>query len=442
MSTSTDRPIDHWSSNAVEALKPYLQRAERSVDVATGYFTVQGYDLIRPHLGAVRVRLLLGFDENDREKLREAVIENILAHLASWDVADRRAAVIELVCCLKNRQLFIGHTEGAAIEGRAQWGNHGKVYIFDDTYVLAGSANLTHSGLKNNVENLTPVEESDRVQYYVDTFQSKWDSDATEDLTQELLDALLRWLALDRPFDIYLKTLHVLLREEQPLDLRPEYKYPVDYQKAVIERVLRQLDQYRGAMLVASTGLGKTVMATHVAVRLAHQRRITNVIIFSPKQVHPDWKESIRTTPLNAEIFTRNLLDVSRSGKALKEVEKALKYVDNRYLIIIDESQHFRNRVKADATALRRSFKRLEPLVRERKALILLLTATPYSKGVSDINNQLKLLPHTAPPAEFDEKGRGVFWQLLDDKLSAHAWSVLEQEDFLIGSYACPWPLL
>ncbi|WP_116107622.1 helicase-related protein [Lewinella sp. IMCC34191] len=430
MTSFSRQPMDHWSNNSVAALRPYLERAEVSVDIATGFFTVQGYDLIRPHMSSVRVRLLLGFEENDREKLREAVIANILAHLAGWDAEDRRAAVKELVRRLQTGKMLISRNENISLEGRVSQRDHAKVYIFDDRYVLAGSANLTQGGLKRNVENLTPVEEVKRVRFYVDAFQKKWDSDKTEDLTQELLDALLRWLALDRPFDIYLKTLHVLLREEQPLELRAGYKYPVDYQMAVIERVLRQLDQHRGAMLVASTGLGKTVMATHVAVRLTHQNRINNVIIFSPKQVHPDWRHSIRSAGLSAEVFTRNLLDASRKGKALNDVEEALKFVDDRYLIVIDESQHFRNRVKADASALRRSFKRLEPLVKDRKALILLLTATPYSKGVSDINNQLKILPRTAPPAQFDERGRGVLWQLLDDKQSPYAWRVLEEKDF------------
>lgn len=68
--------------------------------------------------------------------------------------------------------------------------------------------------------------------------------------------------------------------------------------------------------------------------------------------------------------------------------------VDEEYLIIIDESQYLRNRENQDGE--RHSFRQLRQ-VRQTGCRILLLTATPYSVDLEDVNHQLSLLPQTGP---------------------------------------------
>jgi superfamily II DNA or RNA helicase len=76
---------------------------------------------------------------------------------------------------------------------------------------------------------------------------------------------------------------------------------PVQYQQVVIERLLRQLADWRGTMLVASAGLGKTVMATHTACRLLLARKILNAIVLAPLQVLPNWQESMASSGIACE---------------------------------------------------------------------------------------------------------------------------------------------
>ncbi|MEQ8972206.1 MAG: hypothetical protein RIE73_17645 [Coleofasciculus sp. C1-SOL-03] len=86
------------------------------------------------------------------------------------------------------------------------------------------------------------------------------------DITQSLLEALKRWQRLVEPWDIYLKTILAL---EQLKPIQTSYsKQPLPYQRDMIAQSLRQIRQYGGSMLVASTGLGKTVMGTLIAMQI------------------------------------------------------------------------------------------------------------------------------------------------------------------------------
>ena len=70
---------------------------------------------------------------------------------------------------------------------------------------------------------------------------------------------------------------------------RPDYRYPVAYQHEVVEAILARVRRHRGAFLVASTGLGKTVIATDTARRLRRDGVIERVLIIAPNAVHRAW---------------------------------------------------------------------------------------------------------------------------------------------------------
>ena len=84
---------DHWSSRTIRFLEPVFQAGQKTVRIATGFFTVEGYDLIREHLADKRVYLMVGFDEMSKERLREKLIDDIMFHLSTWDGPNRITAV-------------------------------------------------------------------------------------------------------------------------------------------------------------------------------------------------------------------------------------------------------------------------------------------------------------------------------------------------------------
>jgi hypothetical protein len=425
--------LGHWNNNTIRFLEPLLQSGQKLIRIATGFFTVEGYDLIREYLANKRVYLMVGFDETSKERLREKLIDDIMLHLSTWDGPDRRTAVLALVEQLKNRRLFVvEQPPGELIDARVRNRDHAKVFIIDDAVAVSGSANLTISGLRYNVENMMPETDAEEVAYWVNQFKYFWSHPNTTDLTQVLLEALLRWLELRDPYEVYLKTIAALIGEDDTEPPRSSYKMPVQYQMVVIERVLRQLKDWGGAMLVASTGLGKTVIANHIAYKLRQAHEIFNVIVFAPLQVHPNWKQELETSGVAHRVFTRDLLDqpARKNRPDVREVVEQLERADDKYIIFVDESHHFKNMLRSKDGTPRYSFRRLVDAVNKRGAKIVLLTATPFAKGVEDLNNQLRLLPHTAPPSYLTTGGQYTIPGAIDDEVNPHVWKVLDTESF------------
>ena len=422
---------DYWGKNTLEFLTFHLGNATQIVRIATGFFTVEGYNLLREVLKGKQVRLMVGYDEQSRDRLREKLIEDVMRHLNVWSGINRREAVVALVEALQKKWLVIHEQPHSHIvDARIRTGDHAKVYIVDKKWAAAGSSNLTASGLKKNKEATQGVDDPAVVERWVKQFDQYWDDPKTVDLTQLLLERLLAWLELRPPFDVYLKTIKALIGDDQTSAPRTTYKMPVLYQRVVIERVLRQIKDWGGAFLVASTGLGKTVMATDVAYRLRQENKIFNVIVFAPKQTLPDWHESLSSAGVANEVFTRNLLDqplTNRTGK-LQEVISALQRADDKTMIIVDESHYFQNMKRAKDGKDRHSFDRLSKSVSEHGAKIMLLTATPFAKGLDDLNNQLSLLPHRALIDYRLANGQMVMPGIHDAKIQPTAWKVRDSE--------------
>lgn len=432
---------DHWRSNTYAFIEQHLRNARERLRIATGFFSIEGYDLIRSRVASLKVDILVGYDEHSHERLREMLIDDIMVHLSRWDTENRRFAVHSLVGKLQRRELRIHER----LDARVRKHDHAKVYLIDDRLAFSGSANLTRSGLINNSENLAVVLEPERVRYWCLRFEENWTAPDTQDLSQLLLDALLAWMGLRSPYDVYLKTVEALIPADTTEPPRASYKMPVAFQQVVIERALRQLREWRGSFIVASTGLGKTVMATHTALRLFQEKKILNAIIFAPQAVHTEWKNEFRTAGISAEIITRNLLDQpKRSAKRGKvdAMEDALRLVDDRTLIILDETQYFVNRLKARgdeevvslsvpgprqgtrAPTIRESFKRIVSIANSSMPYVLLLTATPLVKEADDLNNQLHLLPHRAAPNAPDSRGQTSFMSRSDTS-PGNPWEVI-----------------
>ncbi|MBV6428160.1 MAG: hypothetical protein KIPDCIKN_02686 [Haliscomenobacter sp.] len=425
---------DHWNKRALDFVRPHFAQAQRLAQIATGFFTVQGFDLVRQVLAGKQVQLLVGYDEKSKERLRQKLIEDIMEHLSLWSAEDRRVAVLDLVERIRAGRFVLAERQerDERVDARARSRDHAKVFILDGQKVIVGSINLTESGLLYNAEGCSIVAAPERVRFFAESFERYWNDEQTHDLTEALLLALLGWLDLHPPFDVYLKAIQTLIHEEDVEPPRETYKMPVEYQQVVIARVLRQLKEYRGAMLVASTGLGKTVMATHAALRLDMERKTMNYLVFAPKQIHPDWKRAMKSAGLSCEVFTRELLDRAENAKGMKtrDLYEALDQLDDRYLVIIDESQYFRNKLRAIDGRKRHSFNRLMEKIARKNPYIMLLTATPFSKDISDLNNQLLLLPHTAEKKYVTAKGQFVFPGMVDDLIAPEAWKVRENEKY------------
>lgn len=434
----------------LEQIRYCFSKGIREIRIASGFFTIKGYGLIRRYTKDKQVYLLVGIDEPGEERAKAALVKEIMCHLATGSDRDRRKSVIDLVSKIESGTINI-------VDARAS-SHHGKLYIVDDHTAINASANTTGRGFLEQIESgglyspevvesfvseygtkpdieLTPaiIEAlQEFVQSQVAGFIVKFDEyfNNASDITGHLLAALKRWLEQASPWDVYLKTLLAL---EQIEPVRTKYpKSPVSYQRDMIAQALRQFRDYSGSMLVASTGLGKTVMGTHIAIQLQAEELIDRVIVVAPKAVHKSWGREMRLASLNSLCFHYQTLDKEDASRdsGLEEWSEIIEEIASdtgRYLLILDESHtlrkrypgKFANRRTRSRREERKAFTRINHLVnnvgeRGDKVKVLLLSGSPYATNIENLNTQLYLLPHTKQSTalfpEYDDEGK--IWQI------------------------------
>ncbi|MFP4692338.1 MAG: helicase-related protein [Halothece sp.] len=409
-----------WFENrkSIQYITRHLQLVETEIRIASGFFTVKGWNLIRKYIGDKFVYLLIGINEPDQEEARSALIDEIMRELRTGLDQERRQGVQSLVEKMQTEELRL-------VDARAT-DHHAKLYLIDNKFALIASSNLTGKGLITQIEAGSVITEGSELKALIEEFDDYFAQ--AQDLTAELLRTLQDWLQLRTPWDIYLKTM-LAFENINP----PESSYskkPISYQRDMIAQTLRQLKQYEGSMLVASTGLGKTVVAVNVAIKLREQKIISHVIVIGPKAVKTTWEKELWEAGLPCQYFIRQTFDKvdasqDKSLDRFEEIKELAKH--QKGLLIIDESQEFRNRYKQDIwnrkknRTERLAFQRLHEFSQTANLKVLLLTGSPYAKEIENINNQLFLLPHTAP-------SQSLFPELMND---AKAWKVSDTDEFI-----------
>jgi superfamily II DNA or RNA helicase len=416
--SSSERSTWFESYKSFEYISHYLKLVQQKIRIASGFFTVRGWNLIRKYTRNKFTYLLIGIDEPGEERARRALINEIMRELRTGLDRERRQAAQALVEKMEADQFRL-------VDARAT-NHHAKLYIIDRKVALIASSNLTGQGLKDKIEAGSVIKKPREIKFLIQEFDDYFAQ--AQDLTAELLIALKNWLQLRTPWEIYLKTM-LAFENIKP----PESNYskkPVSYQIDMIAQTLRQLKEFNGSMLVASTGLGKTVVAIHVALRLRDEKLIDNVIVIGPKAVQQNWESDLFEAGLSYRFFVRQTFDQKdASNNRSLAVFKQLQQPDTNqnFLLIIDESQEFRNRYKkgifysSKNRKERVAFQRLRQFCQFCNVKVLLLTGSPYAKEIDNINNQLFLLPHTAPT-------NALFPDLIDD---AQAWKVNNTDQFL-----------
>jgi len=119
-----------------------LERVRRAIAsgsvvirIASGYFTVRGWGLIRTETQGKRLLLLVGLDDPDRESARAALVREILHDLATGIDSDRRGSVQDLL-----HRLRAG--EAIMVDARSL-DHHAKLYLVDESIAIVTSANAT-----------------------------------------------------------------------------------------------------------------------------------------------------------------------------------------------------------------------------------------------------------------------------------------------------------
>lgn len=435
-------------------LRPTLTAAlEHSIalDACIGYFNLRGWDALCQEVdgldGAperVPARILIGMQDRPDSKLREAL--RIVRRSETMDnqtaVRLRQVAAAELREQLTwgvprardertlrtlRRQLANGKVR---VKLHLKHALHAKLYLchrndpINPRIGFVGSSNLTFSGLSGQGELNVDVLDHDATEKLGRWFDDRWNDRFSLDVTDELVAILDQSWAADRIVDPYL--IHLKIAYHLSRDARQglvEFGLPdsmqrrlLEYQSAAVRITARNLMARGGAMIGDVVGLGKTIVATAVALVLQEEHGFETLVV-CPKNLVPMWEGYVETYRLHAKVISLSMVH--------RELEELRRY----RLVIVDESHNLRNPKRRDYSVLRDYITVNDPRV-------LMLTATPYNTSMGDVASQLGLfVDHdqdlgVRPEAAIDALGEIEFLSRCDDKPSTlRAFSLSEEPE-------------
>jgi hypothetical protein len=205
-----------------------------------------------------------------------------------------------------------------------------------------------------------------------------------------------------------------MVGQQRTLHPKTETYQAAAYQRQAAQRLVAQLEEYGGAMLCDGVGLGKTYVATTIAVHYAHQwrdqladtkRSATDdpfrITVLSPNSVVSTWqREAI--APLGAHGVPLATIRVISHSKLSRIVPSSdiltrgrtgmsdMEHLLLSDLVVVDEAHNFRS-VGARRTTVLRDLLRLQPR-KDLRRKVLLLTATPVNNSLEDLRQQAALM--------------------------------------------------
>ena len=262
---------------------------------------------------------------------------------------------------------------------------HAKLYLChrDDTaaprVAYIGSSNLTESGLRTQGELNVDVLDGDATSKLAGWFYDRWRDRLSIPVMPQLLEVLDEsWasgILLD-PYLVYLKMAYHLSKEARdglvgyglPASMQEEL---LEFQAAAVKIAAQIVTQRGGAMIGDVVGLGKTLVGTAVA-RLLQEENGYETLVVCPKNLTQMWEGYMHDYEVRGKVMS------------LSMVRKLLPEERRHRLVIIDEAHNLRNEKRLDHRALK-------TYISDNDSKVLLLTATPYNKDLSDLAAQLSL---------------------------------------------------
>jgi superfamily II DNA or RNA helicase len=429
--------IDNRQHRMSDVLNTLLaQYPGSSLDIATAYFNVGGWQLLRENLkGVGTFRLLLG-DEPEIGAdigIREVgakPVKGLIRELSEASFSENTLRMVEeLIAFLRRDRVQVRLYTKSFL--------HAKSYQFyaDSGFTrigplaaVVGSSNFTRAGLLTNqelnfvhranliaeeltiervmgimdegdLEQLAEMREEQRaiaadvpgllaLDELSNWFKQQWRE--ARDFKEELIE-LINASKFGRkeytPYQVYMKAIFDYFRD----DLEAEQESAAtrsavelsEFQEDAVKKARKILARYDGVMVADSVGLGKTWIGKKLLEDYAYHRRYKAVVI-CPAALQKMWHEELLGAGIAALIVTQETL--GRDGYDISEVA-------NADILLIDESHNFRNHTTGRYENLERVLaanKRRGALSEERKKLIL-LTATPINNTIMDLYNQINL---------------------------------------------------
>jgi superfamily II DNA or RNA helicase len=425
--------IDNRSEKLVDHIRRILPGSQ-SARFAAGYFFLSGLEAVAEQLantltgtGVRELRLLIG-NTSSRETIEQIAegyrrleqVQNAAEALAYPRRTDMALAAEATAANIGQTAALLDQTDGAEQlvstlvrlieEGRLQvrvytkGRLHAKAYIFDygPVYDLAGhelpreekgiaivgSSNFSLSGIVSNTELNVLVHGNANHAELTRWFDDLW-AEAQEfeaHLMQELRQS---WpLAQVTPYEVYLKTLYELVRDQLEGAEAARFLWRddvttvlADFQEQAVRQAVQMIERYGGCFVADVVGLGKSYIGAAIVKQFERRDRARSLII-CPAPLVEMWEHYNEAYQLNARVLSMGLLrEDEQYGPEWMLHDDHYRYRD---FVLVDESHNFRHTDN-------QRYRVLESFLATGDRRCVFLTATPRNKTVWDIYNQLHL---------------------------------------------------
>lgn len=478
--------IDNQRYKLADVLNAVMQNgAGHSLDIASAYFSISGFRLLRENLQALRsFRLLLGFQPQEAKDVGLRPSASALHRQLRGDLnaepysAETLRLVEDLISYLQRPEVAVRLYENGFLHAKAYlfYGDKGHQFSLFDRLLpligIVGSSNFTGPGLLTNKElnlahkTIIEPEEVDDIQArsaaeklvdekansaitpsnrrilksevgaraildLVDWYDAQWGQarDYKNELV-ELLDASKFGGFEYTPYDIYLKAIYTYFKDDLDAAELPNVRSAVElseFQEDAVKKARRILAKYDGVLIGDSVGMGKTWIGKKLLEDYAYHQRMKALVV-CPASLSEMWKRELASATIAARTVTQEALGQTEGSLDLSQFHD----VD---IILVDESHNFRNRNS-------QRYQNLEQIIaanrgRGRSGMrtkVILLTATPINNNIFDLYNQINL---------FTQNDRGYFagagigdlyryflsarQQVRDEQTSAALFNLLEE---------------
>ena len=385
---------------------------EHRAAISAPYFNPAGFNRIAASLESYdHVRLLIGVEPSEPAAPPPVLPPHLKEHgkewatLQAWNKAQASLAG-QTFSAYQKADRLVRWLQRDSVQVRRLVDRflHGKTYIVEHPDVplaLAGSSNLTESGLRHNAELNLGVQGDDAAPV-LEWYNELWGQ--SEDYKESLLRLYAPLFDHWEPYDIWMRMLVACYTAAPMPQLTSEDL--LWYQRTAVPRLWDMLNKYKGALLADETGLGKTYIVGKLASLALMEGE--SVLVLCPAAIKDSvwgrWAAEDRLLSHNPHIrrrfyiqsyasFRNDVTDVMRTfrggdGLSPWELQNALRkrldYSDCS-LIVCDEGHHLRNTGRQARIALRALM-----TVGARKS-VLLSTATPVNNKLADLENLLSL---------------------------------------------------